>query len=112
MYQESEGKLQALHGDVGKVLDASKLLMAQLEPQAAHVIQSEARLLSRDLAHLRQALVKTREQLQVSRTNNTYVTDPSAMPRNCQTNENISAHDFICMSRRRRWKIMSFSVLI
>lgn len=61
-----EEKLEALHGNAGNVLDASKLLLAQLEPQAATVIQSEARLLSRDLVHLSQALVKTRGQLQVT----------------------------------------------
>lgn len=39
--------------------------MAQLEPQAATVIKSEASLLSNDLVHLSQELVKTRGQLQV-----------------------------------------------
>ncbi|KAK3542505.1 hypothetical protein QTP86_027710 [Hemibagrus guttatus] len=61
---ELEEKLEALHGNAGNVLEASKLLLAQLEPQAASVIQSEARLLSRGLVHLSQALVKTRGQLQ------------------------------------------------
>ncbi|XP_058234972.1 nesprin-1 isoform X2 [Hemibagrus wyckioides] len=60
---ELEEKLEALHGNAGNVLESSKLLLAQLEPQAATVIQSEARLLSRDLVHLSQALVKTRGQL-------------------------------------------------
>lgn len=66
LYQELKDKLETLQGNVGNVLEASKLLMAQLEPQAAPVIQSEARLLSCDLVHLSQALVKTREQLQVT----------------------------------------------
>ncbi|MCI4389446.1 hypothetical protein PGIGA_G00098050 [Pangasianodon gigas] len=61
---ELEDKLEALQGNVGNVLEASKLLTVQLDPQAAPVIQSEARLLSRGLVHLSQALVKTREQLQ------------------------------------------------
>ncbi|KAK2864041.1 hypothetical protein Q7C36_003195 [Tachysurus vachellii] len=59
-----EDKLEELHGNVGNVLEASKLLMAQLEPQAATVIQSEASLLSNDLVHLSQELVKTRGHLQ------------------------------------------------
>ncbi|KAF4070784.1 hypothetical protein AMELA_G00277550 [Ameiurus melas] len=61
---EFEDKLEALRANVGNVIEASKLLIVQLEPQAAPVIQSESRLLSRDLVHLSQALVKTREQLQ------------------------------------------------
>lgn len=65
-YQEFEDKLEALRANVGNVIEASKLLMVQLEPQATPVIQSEARLLSCDLVHLSQALVKTREQLQVT----------------------------------------------
>ncbi|GAA6103692.1 nesprin-2 [Tachysurus ichikawai] len=59
-----EDKLQESNVNVGNVLEASKLLMAQLEPQAATVIKSEASLLSNDLVHLSQELVKTRGQLQ------------------------------------------------
>lgn len=66
LYQELEDKLEALRGEVGNVLEASKLLMIELEPQAAPVIQSETTLLSHDLVHLSKALVNTREQLQVT----------------------------------------------
>ncbi|XP_041951730.1 nesprin-2-like isoform X2 [Alosa sapidissima] len=56
--------MEGLQTSVGQVLEAAKLLIGQIEPQGAALIQSETRLLSRDIVHLGQALILRREQLQ------------------------------------------------
>ncbi|KAK6295335.1 hypothetical protein J4Q44_G00345610 [Coregonus suidteri] len=53
-----------VQGSLGKVLEASKPLIGQTEPLVAAIIQSEARLLSRDLVLLGQALSGKRARLQ------------------------------------------------
>ena len=58
--------MEGLQGSVGDVLEAAKLLIGQIKPQGAALIQSETRLLSRDIVHLGQALIMRREHLQVS----------------------------------------------
>ncbi|KAI4900991.1 hypothetical protein NFI96_032985 [Prochilodus magdalenae] len=59
-----ENEIEATQNRVAEVLVASKLLIAQTESQAAPLIQTETRLLSRDLVRLGQALARRREQLQ------------------------------------------------
>lgn len=58
--------IEELQTSVGEVLEAAKLLIGEIEPQGTALIQSETRLLSRNVLHLGQALVIRREQLQVS----------------------------------------------
>lgn len=58
--------IEVLQTSVSDVLEAAKLLIGLIEPQGAAMVQSETRLLSRDIVHLGQALIMRREQLQVS----------------------------------------------
>ncbi|XP_077075807.1 nesprin-2a [Siphateles boraxobius] len=51
-----EKDMAALQSSVGKVLEASKLLIWQMKPQSVSLIKSETRLLSRDHVHLGKAL--------------------------------------------------------
>ncbi|XP_033991567.1 nesprin-2 isoform X3 [Trematomus bernacchii] len=53
-----------LQSSVGDVLAASKPLIGRLEPLAAHFIQSETRLLSRDVVLLSQAMSGKKKSLQ------------------------------------------------
>ncbi|XP_071323734.1 nesprin-2a isoform X2 [Trachinotus anak] len=65
---DSVGKLQAvaegLQSSVGDMLEASKPLIGRLEPPAANLIQSETRLLSRDVLLLCQAMSEKKKSLQ------------------------------------------------
>ncbi|XP_030628013.1 nesprin-2a [Chanos chanos] len=56
--------IDALQNSVGEVLAASKQLIGQMEPCAAALIQSETRLLSRDVMHLSQILAGKKAVLQ------------------------------------------------
>ncbi|XP_067239734.1 nesprin-2-like isoform X8 [Chanodichthys erythropterus] len=59
-----EKDMSALQSSVGKVLEASKLLIGQIKPQSASLIKSETRLLSRDHVHLGKALSEIAAQVQ------------------------------------------------
>lgn len=56
---------QALQADLEPLLQASKLLIGQLEPGAAALVQSESRLLSRGVQQLSRELAGKLGQLQV-----------------------------------------------
>ncbi|KAG1964264.1 nesprin-2 [Pimephales promelas] len=59
-----EKDMAALQSSVGKVLEASKLLIGQMKPQSVSLIKSETRLLSRDHVHLGKALSEIGAQVQ------------------------------------------------
>nr|XP_021324291.1 nesprin-2-like isoform X1 [Danio rerio] len=59
-----EKDLTTLQSNVGKVMEASKLLIGQMQPQSAPLIKSETRLLSRDHVHLGRVLSEIRIQVQ------------------------------------------------
>ncbi|KAL1254649.1 hypothetical protein QQF64_016878, partial [Cirrhinus molitorella] len=59
-----EKDMPALQSNVGKVLEASKLLIGHMKPQSAPLIKSETRLLSRDHVHLGKALSDIGAQVQ------------------------------------------------
>ncbi|XP_016380976.1 nesprin-2-like [Sinocyclocheilus rhinocerous] len=59
-----EKDMPALQSSVGKILEASKLLIGQMKPQSAPLIKSETRLLSRDHAYLGKALSDIGAQVQ------------------------------------------------
>ncbi|XP_051511030.1 LOW QUALITY PROTEIN: nesprin-2-like [Myxocyprinus asiaticus] len=59
-----EKDMEILQSSVGKVLEAAKLLVGQMELQSAQLIQSETRLLSRDLVHLGKALAESGAEVQ------------------------------------------------
>lgn len=63
--QTLEKDMAALQSSVGKVLEASKLLIGQMKPQSVSLIKSETRLLSRDHVHLGKALSEIGAQVQV-----------------------------------------------
>lgn len=63
--QALEKDMTTLQSNVGKVLEASKLLIGQMKPQSAPLIKSETRLLSRDHVQLGKALSEIRTQVQV-----------------------------------------------
>ncbi|XP_051954461.1 nesprin-2-like [Xyrauchen texanus] len=60
-----EKDMDILQSSVGKVLEAAKLLIGQMELQSSQLIQSETRLLSRDLVHLGKALADSGAEVQV-----------------------------------------------
>lgn len=66
LYQVLENEMEALQNSSAGVLAASKLLIAQMESQAVPLVQSETRLLSRDLVRLGQVLTRRRVELQVT----------------------------------------------
>ncbi|XP_056337531.1 nesprin-2 isoform X2 [Danio aesculapii] len=59
-----EKDMTNLQNNVGKVMEASKLLIGQMKPQSASLIKSKTRLLSRDHVHLGKALSEIRSQVQ------------------------------------------------
>ncbi|XP_049338084.1 nesprin-2 isoform X3 [Astyanax mexicanus] len=59
-----ENGMKVLQNGVAEVLVSSKPLIALTDSQAAALIQSETRLLSRDVVHLGQALARRRLELQ------------------------------------------------
>ncbi|XP_046877069.1 nesprin-2-like isoform X4 [Hypomesus transpacificus] len=59
-----QGDIETLQPNIGEVLEASKMLIGQLDPLAASLIQSETRLLSRDLLLLSQMLLGKQRRLQ------------------------------------------------
>ena len=60
-----QGAAKDLQSIVGDVLAASKPLTGRLEPPAANLIQSETRLLSRDVLLLSQAMTGKKKSIQV-----------------------------------------------
>lgn len=66
--QTLEKDMAALQSGLGKVLEASKLLIGQMKPQSVSLIKSETRLLSRDHVHLGKALSEIGAQVQVRET--------------------------------------------
>lgn len=63
--QQLQVAAEDLQSSMGDVLAASKPLIGQLEPLAANLIQSQTRLLSRDVLLLCQATSGKKKSLQV-----------------------------------------------
>ncbi|XP_037837524.1 nesprin-2 isoform X2 [Kryptolebias marmoratus] len=61
-----KGAAEELQSGVGDVLEVSKHLIGQLEPLASKLIRSEARLLTRDVLLLNQAVSRKTESLEVN----------------------------------------------
>ncbi|KAL6486315.1 hypothetical protein MHYP_G00057070 [Metynnis hypsauchen] len=87
-----ENEMEALQNNVADVLVASKPLIAQMESHAAPLIQTETRLLSRDLVRLGQALVRRRVELQEELEKHvSFNTDLESLEQHLKSYENLIA---------------------
>ncbi|XP_036438507.1 LOW QUALITY PROTEIN: nesprin-2 [Colossoma macropomum] len=85
-----ENEMEALQNNVADVLVVSKPLIAQMESHAAPVIQTETRLLSRDLVRLGQALVRRRVELQEELEDHvSFNTDLESLEQHLKSYENL-----------------------
>ncbi|XP_017539502.1 nesprin-2 isoform X2 [Pygocentrus nattereri] len=87
-----ENEMEALQNNVADLLMASKPLIAQMESHAAPLIQTETRLLSRDLVRLGQALVRRQVELQEELEEHvSFNTDLESLEQHLKSYENLIA---------------------
>ncbi|XP_043093802.1 nesprin-2 isoform X3 [Puntigrus tetrazona] len=95
-----EKDMSVLQSSVGKVLEASKLLIEHVKPQSAPLIKAETRLMSRDHVHLGKALsdigAQVQEELEEHRR---FSTDLKSMEQKLQNFESIMSSSAASMER-------------